>query len=211
MATGTKLRFSEFVDLVLARLYELEQAHGPGRFFDLNAIASELREPVPRMWAFDAGKVLESRGLAQCIFALGGNCLAMLSGEGRLYVEGDQGTGIIKQYHEAPQNFVHIEIAGTNNQVSVAGDRSTVTQVSTVEQQRKPAFDLLVEIEGGIVQDSSLAPQEKQDFLTDVQMVRSQLKKREPNRAALAALLEPLSQIASIAGLVANLIKLLNP
>jgi hypothetical protein len=41
-------------------------------------------------------------------------------------------------------------------------------------------------------------------------MVEGQLRKREPNRSAIAALLEPLSQIASIAGFVANLIGLIN-
>jgi hypothetical protein len=48
MPTDTKMKFSEFIDLLLARLYDLEQTEGgPGRFFDLNAIAQELKPRVP--------------------------------------------------------------------------------------------------------------------------------------------------------------------
>jgi hypothetical protein len=55
-----------------------------------------------------------------------------------------------------------------------------------------------------------LDPSEREEFLSDVEAVRQQLRKREPNRPALAALLAPLSQIASIAGQVTTLIKWLN-
>ena len=56
-----------------------------------------------------------------------------------------------------------------------------------------------------------MSDSEREDLLTDVQMVEQQLRKREPNRAVLAALLEPLSRVASIGGFVADLVRLLNP
>ena len=56
-----------------------------------------------------------------------------------------------------------------------------------------------------------MSDSEREDLLTDVQMVEQQLKKREPNRAVLAALLEPLSRVASIGGFIADLVRLLNP
>jgi hypothetical protein len=60
-------------------------------------------------------------------------------------------------------------------------------------------------------QDATLPGSEREDLLTDVEMIEQQLRKREPNRAALAALLEPLSRITSIAGFVADLIRWFNP
>ena len=212
MPTATKLRFSEFIDLILARLHELENSSGgSGKFFDVNLIAKELAQPVPISWIFDAGKVLESRGLIRAIFAMGGTCLAQLTGEGRLYVENEQGTGIIKQYHESPQNFVVVNVSGNHNQIVAGHNSGAVNQTLTIEQEREPAFQLLQEIERQLKSDASLESHEKDDLLADVAMIRGQLKKREPNRPALAALLEPLSQVASVAGFVANLIQLLNP
>jgi len=65
-------------------------------------------------------------------------------------------------------------------------------------------------VQYGRSQDVGFGPQVKKDLLTDVETIRKQLEKREPNRVVLASLLEPLSQIASIAGAVANLIALIN-
>jgi hypothetical protein len=211
MSTATnRMKFSEFVDLLLARLYDLDQESPGGKvYFDLNAAARQLIVPVPPGWVFDAGKVLESRGLAQCVFTLGGGCHAVLTGEGRLYVEEERGTGIIHKFHESPQNYV--VVSGSSNQVVVGGSQSGVTQTATVERERQPAFELLESIERQLKADTTLDDQERSDLLADVGMIRGQLSKRQPNRVALAALLEPLSKVASIGGFVMNLIKLLNP
>src|SRR5256885_7315151 len=99
---ATKLKFSQFVELLLVRLYELEQEQSSTEFFDVDAIARELKDPVPEGWTFDAAKVLQSRGLIDCIFTLGG-AHAHLTGEGRLFIEEDKGrTGIISEYKHAP-------------------------------------------------------------------------------------------------------------
>jgi hypothetical protein len=210
MSTATKMKFSEFVDLLLARLYELEQQSQTGNeYLDLNEIARQLVSPIPSGWVFDAGKVLESRNLAQCVFTLGGGCHAMLTGEGRIYVEEERGTGIIRQFHQSPQNYV--VVSGSSNQVVVGDSQSGVTQTLTVERERRPAFELLDAIENQLKTDPTIDEPEKEDLLTDVGMIRGQLRKREPNRVALAALLEPLSKVASVGGFVLNLIKLLNP
>lgn len=208
MATRTDLTFSRFIELLLARLYDLERTHGAGRFFDLNAVARELKLSPPSQWVFDAGKVLESRGLVQAFFTFGGGCHAMLTGEGRLYVEREEGSGVIGEYHRDPRNFVIV--SGTGNQV-VVGDRPQgISQSLRVEEERQPAFHLVADIKRTLGGDDGLSESEKKDLLADVQAIEQQLKKREPNRAALAALLEPLSQIASVAGYVAQLIRLFN-
>jgi hypothetical protein len=209
MVNDTRLKFSEFIDLLLAELYELEQQQGAGKFFFLNDIARRLKNPPPEHWVFDAGKVLESRGLAQCIFTMGGYCQAMLSGEGRLFVEREDGTGIIRKFHREPRNY--IVITGNSNQVAVDVRDSTISQLSEIERSRQPAFNILKEIRNSLENDPALTSEAKSDAMTDISSVEQQLKKQHPNLAALAGLLEPLSQITSIAGYVANLIKLLNP
>ncbi len=209
MATSTRIKFSEFIDLLLARLYDLDREGETAGYFDLNAIKNELKVDIPQRWVWDAGRVLQSRGLADCLFAMGGKAEAVIAGEGRLYVEEEQGTGIIKEYHQQPQNYVIV--SGTANQVVVSGEQSSVTQTMTIEQERKPAFDLLKQIEEKLKQDQTLDPGERNDLLADVEMIRGQLRKRDPNRTALAAILEPLSQVSSIGGLIVQLIRLFNP
>lgn len=203
--------FSEFIDLILARLYELEQSQGASSFFDVNAINEQLKEPVDAQWVFDAGKVLESRGLAQCVFAFGGVCQARLTGEGRLFVEErrDRASETIGKYYRHPDNYV--VVSGIGNKVVVGGRDVTANQNTSIQQERAPAFQLLGNIRNRVADDQRLSEQERGDVLSDLDMVEQQLRKREPNRSALAAILEPLGQIASIAGLVSTLIRLLNP
>jgi hypothetical protein len=202
MTTRATLKFGQFIDLLMARLLDREQEAPSGALVDLNEVARDLNVSVPDQWIFDAGKVLESRGWAQVLFTMGGGCRARLTGEGRLYVEEERGTGIIREYHEAPAQF--ISVSGTGNQLTVG---STVT----IEQERAPAFRLLSQLKNALQRDPTMSDSEREDLLSDILMIEQQLRKREPNRAALAALLEPLSRVASIAGFVADLVRLLNP
>jgi hypothetical protein len=208
---ATKLKFSQFVDLLLARLYELEQESPATEFYDLDSIARDLKDPVPDGWVFDAGKVLQSRGLVDCIFTLGG-AQARLTGEGRLFVEEDQGTGIIPEYKSAPEHFVqHVSVSGHGNQVVVGGHgQSGISQAQSIEKEREPLFRLLQEIEVKLKQDGSLADSERTELLGDLESIRQQLRRREPNRPALAALLAPFGNVTSIAANVASLISRLN-
>lgn len=209
MTTRTTLKFGQFIDLLMARVLEREREAPSGALVDLNEVARELNVGVPDQWIFDAGKVLESRGWAQVIFTMGGGCHARLTGEGRLYVEEERGTGIIREYHEAPAQF--ISVSGTANQVIVGSATGGVSHAVTIEQERAPAFRLLSQLKDALQRDPAMGDSEREDLLSDIQMIEQQLRKREPNRAALAALLEPLSRVASIAGFVADLVRLLNP
>jgi hypothetical protein len=203
------MKFRDFIDLVLARLYELEREGRSGALFDLNVVAKSLKTHVPQDWVFDAGKVLESRGWAQVAFTFGGGCHARLTGEGRLYVEEERGTGIIKEYRLAPAQFV--AVSGTGNQVVVGSTTGPLSQTTTIEAERAPAFSVLEELKQRLREDTTLTDAEKQEMLADVGMIEQQMRKREPNRVVLAALLEPLGRVASVAALVAELIRLFNP
>lgn len=209
MGSQVSMTFSEFIELILARLYDLERDAADGALFDVNAIARELKSSVPTHWIFDAGKVLESRGWAQVAFTFGGGCHARLTGEGRLYVEEERGTGIIHRYRQAPTQFV--TVSGTGNQVVIGDTAGAISPRTSIEIERAPALELLQQLRETLRQDPSLSASEREDRLGDADAIEQQVRRREPNRAAVAALLEPLSRIGSISGLVADLIRLFNP
>lgn len=77
-----EITFTNFISLLLVRLYELEKQHGAHTYLNLGAIAQELKVKHDSKWVFDAGKVLESRGLTHNIYAMGGNVACKLTGEG---------------------------------------------------------------------------------------------------------------------------------
>lgn len=202
---ATRLKFGEFLDALLVRLYELDSDEGP-RFFNLDQIVGQMAAPPPRGWIFDAAKVLESRGLARCLYTFGG-ADAELTGEGRLYVEEDRGTTPEIRSHR--ENYFNISITGNNNQV-VSGNQGPVRQALTIEQQRAPTFDLLREIENTLQQDQSLKGPQRLEAPTYIHLIRIQVEKEQPDLAVIAAVLDPLSKIPSIATKIANLASLLN-
>lgn len=204
---ATKFKFSEFVDLLLVRLYDLDQEHGD-RFSDLNALANDIDGHVPRNWAFDAGKVMDTRGWADCLFTFGG-VSAQITGEGRLYVESRQGlTGRALDHRE---EFFRpsVVVTGSHNQV-VVGSQNTASQEAVVESERRPAFDTLNEIRSILDSSQALASHRKLEAKTYVNLVEMELKKPEPDRRILTAILDSLSKITAIGSQVATLIKFLN-
>lgn len=202
----TSMKFSQFVDALLVRLYELDRANGGG-YFDLNAVARDLKEEFPPGWVFDAAKVMETRGFANCIFPYGG-VRAELTGEGRLYVE--EGRGSTREIENEPQRFFHLTVNGDHNQVVVGQKQSGVSQVSTVHQERAPAFAVVDQIERTIESDPALCESRRDEARTLAHLLTIQLEKEEPDRSFLAMLLDGLGRVSSVVGLVANLAKLLN-
>ncbi len=209
MTTATKLTFSRFIDLLLAAVYEAD-AEADGDYIDLNAIARQIKDPFPETWVIDAAKVLQSRGLLDCVFTFG-SVHARLTGEGRLFIEEDRGTGIIREYKQNPERFIqNVSISGSNNRVMLGQARGDVTQEQQLEQERRPAFALVDEIKRKVTSDPSLSDREKEELVGDVESIRVQLLKREPSLPVLSALLAPLSKLTSIGSNVASLIRLIN-
>jgi hypothetical protein len=204
MAKAT-IKFTEFVDQLLVRLYDLD-AESPGEFHNLSAIAESLKTDVPAEWVFDAGKVLESRALADVLFTFGGTD-AKISGEGRLYVE--EGRGTTKDIQDNPQNY-YVTVSGNNNQVITGSTTQAVAQTITIEQERAPAFAIVDQILRKLAEDPTLPGAQRQESLTYANLIKLELAKPEPNRNLIAAVLDPLSKVASIAGAVASLVRLFN-
>jgi len=199
-------KFTDFVDLLLVALYEADQSDNGDGFQDLGALAATIKGDVPRDWVFDAAKVLETRMLADCIFTFGGTH-GKITGQGRLYVESEQ--GFTKKAQESHATYYNVTVAGSGNQVVTGQNVSGVSQTVT-QPESSPALRLLDEMAEKIQGDNTLAPPAKLEATTYTNLLRFEVKKAEPNRTLIATLLEALSKITSIAGSVASFIRLLN-
>lgn len=126
-----------------------------------------------------------------------------------MYVEERRETkgSIVSDYYSAPSTFI---ISGDNNQVSINRDGATVTQTMNISEGRKELMQAMLEIKRLLEQDGNISAERKKDLKADIDTIEIQLKKEEPNKNVIAALLEPMSKIASIAGAVGTFIELLN-
>jgi hypothetical protein len=195
-------KFTEFIDLLVTKLYDAER-QGEKAYVDLDAIARQIHGEVPPDWVFEAAKVLETRQLAHCTINSRG-IFAKITGEGMLYVE--EGRGITRKIQEAPSHY-YVTINGNGNVVAGHGATVTATSSSTGESRIE---SLLREIGEQLKADTSLKAADKEEALEYTNLVRRESAKAEPNRSLLAAVLDPLSKIASIAGNVTTLMKYLN-
>ena len=197
--------FTEFIDFVLVRLYELGTDEG-GRLHDVQSIAAELQGPVPADWAWEATKTLGDRNLVIPALAGANAASATITGEGRLYVEGrTHETEVIEKYRERPTNFV--VFLGNATQVAV-GTEGNVTQLMASENQAE-IFRLLGEIARRLREDDDLPEDERTEYLADIDETRRQISKREPNLSAAAALLRPLANVAAVSDLALHVLHLL--
>lgn len=204
-ASDSGLRFTEFVELMLARLAEADRER-PGEFVDLVLLAEELRQDFPLKWIFDARDALEDRGLVQSVKVFGRTAPAMLTAQGRLHIERGNDSDIISEYKEHRSNFVIVSGSGHQVAIGVEGDvRQTAVHVGVPRE----AFDLLDRIEQEIAADQMLDRDERESAIEDVRSAREQLQRKEPNKRAALALLDPLSKIAAIGGFVAKIVSLL--
>jgi hypothetical protein len=96
-------------------------------------------------------------------------------------------------------------VTGNNNQVGIQA-----SQTMTIEKESGIATGILREMRSAVRDDETLSESKKVEASKYLDVVEEETKKSEPNRNILAAILEPLSKIASIAGKVATLIQIIN-
>jgi len=199
-------KFSEFADLILVRLYDLDRENSDS-FIDLCEVVHDLKGEVPESWTVDAARILQSRRLAQCLINSRG-VFAQITGEGRVFVE--KGEGFVGEVVRNRSNYYSIHVAGDGNQVVTGQQSGGITQKIVIHAGKGTWDHLLNSIEQKIHDDGTLGQDEKERAIGYVKVVRGELKKEEPNRTILAAILDPLSQIVSVAGQVASLIRAFN-
>jgi hypothetical protein len=201
---GERLTFTEFVDLSLARVAEAD-AEEPGDYFDLFTLKHELRMPVDDEWIYNAADLLDTRGLARWMKVPGAMASVKLTGAGRRYVEAGGDSDIIGEYQREPSAFVR-NVSGHGHNVASS---ESVHLSQTARDEDNEVLLLVSRIEAGLDGDASLSPEEKAAFETDLEAVRGQLHKLEPNRRAMAALLEPMAGLASVGSFVVQLLSML--
>ena len=205
--TMRSMNFSEFCEFLLARLYELDRDIRPGADFDVRQIAEELVQDIPYTWPSDAAVELGNQGLVRPLRAGGGAVYARMSGAGRLFVEQRQADpeSIVHEYQKHPTYF--ITISGSSNQVAVGNQGPTTQSLST--SAPSDVLNLLTAIEASIRADASLAPEQREAALEDVQAAREQLEKTRPNARAAGHILGSLGSIAAIADQVEKVVHML--
>jgi hypothetical protein len=199
-----QLTFTEFITLILTMLYDEELKGNYEEFIFLNELAKRIKLPFPKQWIFDAGKVLESRGYANCIFIEGGAVMATLTGEGRIFVENaiKEQNNIAREYKNNPSTYINI--SGGNVNITT-GNKNI--QTINIEEGKKELLQILEEIKEYIDKSNI---DNKEDLQNDLESIKFQLNKKEPNKSIIADLLEPFGKIIGIAGKVATFIRMIN-
>jgi hypothetical protein len=195
-----RLTFTAYTELVLARLYEAHLREPARQYFNVDELMSDLAGSVPDGWAWDAAQYLVDHDLGHDFISSGTPDTA-LTPTGRVFVESEQGTGIIGEYQRAGQVIV---VTGDGNQVAV-GHGQQVVQIVQGDLSKEEAIELLGQAEARLAEDQTLSDDERADALADVHAIRTQLEKNAPNREALKALVTGLAGVASIADIVAKL------
>ncbi|WP_123784096.1 hypothetical protein [Corallococcus macrosporus] len=194
-----KLTFTELVELMLARTYELAEEHGHGGYrVDLMAVGKELGADLES--SRQATQALEERGLINCLRAIGGFCNGHISASGRLFVENGGKTGVIGRYHQDRSAFIYVSNSpGANVNAGNIGS-SQVSNVAVADDA-----NILRQVRETLMRDASLKPAERQDALAEVQIVEAQLAKSKPNKGALRDSLDTLGRISSVGSFVVKL------
>ncbi len=208
VANTDDLTFTGFTELLLARLHEAEKTEGEMVFINLRPLAAGLKADVSDGWVRQAATYLHNQGLIHQVQGIGGAegaVQAMLTPEGRLFVEREEGTGLIRRYHENPTNYV--VVSGSGNQI-VVGNQGDVSQTMTNVQQTH-VLQLFDRLTAEIEADDVLDEDEKAELQSDVSIARLQIEKRKPNLGAAVAILKPLGQLATFGSTVAELLKAL--
>ena len=195
------LTFAKYCELVVARLYEIEQ-DGNAPQADVVELMSDLEGAVPDAWPWEAAGHLVDTGLAHDFRSLGSPEIA-LNARGRLLAE--SGAGVIGNYQKSPQIVFTV---GDGNQIAV-GHGQHVTQTIEGDFSKEDVAELLDQAETTLQTDTTLSDPERDDALADVASMRAQIAKSAPNRHVLATLATGLGSIASLTDIADKLLHLL--
>jgi len=197
-----KLTFTAYTDLVLARLYEMEQ-NGERPLANVVELMADLADVAPTEWPWEAAMHLVKTGLVHDFLSMGSPDVE-INANGRLRAEA--GAGIIGDYQRSPQLVL---VYGDANQVAV-GHGQTVAQTVLGDFSKEEVRELLDEAEATLEADTTLTGADRQGALTDVAAMRGQLAKENPNRAALSALAAGLPTLASLADIAEKIRQLVS-
>ena len=169
------MNFKQFLDVVITELYRADTGH-TGDYFNMGALLEKIN--YPQGWLWDAVDVLASQGYITAQKLLGGDCIAKITGTGRILKEDGGQAGFVKNYEENPLQF-HL---GKITLVNGVGDLQ--------------AF--LNEIRNALKNSKEITRIEKDDILVDIETIEKQLHKNDPNKVIAVAILEKLMSYSEL-------------
>jgi hypothetical protein len=192
------MNFTRFAELVLTRLYDAAKGRrGNSEFIPVEELVPDVLPHVDPEWQWQVAQHLAQQGLA-----LAARDDLVITPAGRVYVEREQGSGLIREYRRQEQIVI---VLGDGNQVAV-GHGQTVHQAGTYSKEE--ILETISEAEARVV-SSDLPEQEKLEALADLSTIKAQMGKANPNSKAIEAVLPALQSISVISDLAEKLHRLL--
>ena len=201
---------TQLAELLLVRLYDLAEAEGHGKWYSLNEIAAEFGV-TDKGKVFNIADALEDRGLIQASFTMGPAVNACIKGEGTLFVEQGGNTGVIQTYRENPQIFSVAIDQSTHFYAPISGSNVAVHSGSTSQNLAQPSeiLAILADIEASIRETTGILEERREEALSDVAVLKSELSRKQPRRPIVEAVLATLGDLSSITSLLMQLQPLL--
>lgn len=202
---------TELAELLLAKLYELGEADGYTGTHSLTDIAAEFGVTEPGK-VVNAAKILHDRGLILASFILSGpDAFARINSEGTLFVERGGQTGIIRRYQSDPAEFdISIDQSthfhGSVSQSNIATHSAHVTQSTNLPEDLS---NLLSQTISALHADKSLREAERNELISDVELLRTELARSHPRDSIVKAVISTLGSVASIGNFVIQLARYL--
>jgi hypothetical protein len=193
---------TQLAELFLLRLYDTAEANGHNTQLLLNDIAREFGV-TDTMKVKNVADFLEGHGLIRGIHTAGGHVRATITGEGSVYVEGGGQTGVIREYRQHPENYrISIDQSthfhGSISDSNIAVRSSEVSQGSVLPTQLEA---LLSDIAAAIRADTGLSERHRNDYLADLETLRSELQRKEPRKSIVNTLISQFANMSSITSL----------
>lgn len=175
------MTYRQQLDLLLAALYELRTAHGV-RWVDLQVLGRRLGMESP-VDLLEAARFLTNQGYIRADIRFGGAVSAELAPSGTMYLQ-DRGAEL-----ERLLETVRPAVTGTAGELSAA-----TAEAGSPTADRAIALHLIERLRDRL---RSIQPQERvQDHLVDVEILKLELQKRDPDRNVVDAKLHRLSTLA---------------
>jgi hypothetical protein len=199
----------ELAELLLAAIYYETETMGHTNFiFSIHDVAARLGAAEMDNLK-DAAFYLESQGFVLLSADITGGFGAIITDNGCAFIEQGGETGVAKEYKEYLDRMEHLQ-ADNQAPASPAFNKEglplqTDLPFPVEEVPGNTVKDIILQILHTLITDGSLDPKMREDLLRDVDTLYVQLLKNTRNVRLIETLMDSLSDIPSIAPLLARL------
>lgn len=200
----------QYSELFLKEIYDVAQENGVSFNQSIFEIGNKLgindESKIENIY-----QILDNENLVKTISPLSnGDQIIHISGMGEHLIETGGITGILSSVQGTVVEFI-------NNSVNVMGNNygQAFNQSSNINQTLKTenisnVINTLDHLQNEILKDNNLSVEIKNEALEDINVAKSELKKKKPRSNIIKATLENLTSITSISQKVFTILKDLN-